>query len=63
MEIMDCSLDNFYREAYKINEKLPERVVGFIAASVVRALNYLKETLNIIHRGKPRFLYSLIPTN
>lgn len=69
MEIMDCSLDKFYRQVYKHDERLPEKVIGFITASVrfflffkhnfvafkvVRALNYLKEVLNLIHRGLKR---------
>ena len=51
MELMDCSLDKFYRQVFNQQEKLPEHVIGFITASVVRALNYLKEVHNIIHRG------------
>ncbi|CAD5220025.1 unnamed protein product [Bursaphelenchus xylophilus] len=50
MELLDCSLDKFYKEVYKNNEKLPEKAVGFVTASVVRALSYLKKELNIIHR-------------
>ncbi|KAI6214608.1 hypothetical protein M3Y94_00288400 [Aphelenchoides besseyi] len=50
MEVLDCSLDQFYKLVYKKDQKLPEEVIGFIAASVVRALNYLKSELNIIHR-------------
>uniref|UniRef100_A0AC34Q5Y8 Protein kinase domain-containing protein n=1 Tax=Panagrolaimus sp. JU765 TaxID=591449 RepID=A0AC34Q5Y8_9BILA len=50
MELMDCSLDKFYRSVYNQKQKLPEHIIGFIGASVVRALNYLKEVHNIIHR-------------
>lgn len=50
MELMDCSLDNFYPLVYARGEQIPQRVIGFITASVVRALNYLKDMLNIIHR-------------
>ncbi|KAI6187647.1 Kinase [Aphelenchoides besseyi] len=50
MEVLDCSLDQFYKLVYNKEQKLPEEVIGFIAASVVRALNYLKSELNIIHR-------------
>lgn len=52
MELMDCSLDKFYRSVFNQKQKLPEHIIGFIAASVVRALNYLKEVHNIIHRGQ-----------
>lgn len=51
MEILDISLDKFYQLVYKQNLHLPEEVVGFIACAVVRALNYLKCKLSIIHRG------------
>lgn len=47
----DCSLEKFYQLVYKQNQRLPEEIVGFITAAVVRALNYLKCELNIIHRG------------
>ncbi|KAI1725546.1 protein kinase domain-containing protein [Ditylenchus destructor] len=50
MELMDYSLDKFYRQAYKRNQRLPEDIVGFISTAVVRALEYLKAKLNIIHR-------------
>ncbi|KAI6212223.1 Kinase [Aphelenchoides fujianensis] len=50
MEMMDASLDKFYRLVYKQEQRIPEFAVGFITASVVRALNYLKSELNIIHR-------------
>uniref|UniRef100_A0A915DM78 mitogen-activated protein kinase kinase n=1 Tax=Ditylenchus dipsaci TaxID=166011 RepID=A0A915DM78_9BILA len=50
MELLDCSLDKFYRRVFKQNERIPEKVIGFITTSVVRALNYLRVQLNIIHR-------------
>jgi hypothetical protein len=34
MEILDTSLDGFYRAVYKQDQKLPEDVVGFITAAV-----------------------------
>ncbi|TMS37000.1 hypothetical protein L596_004032 [Steinernema carpocapsae] len=49
MEILDISLDRLYKEVYAKDEKLPEELVGSIAASTVNALNYLKRK-NIIHR-------------
>jgi len=51
MELMDCSLDRLYKQVYAKEQRLPERVIGYIAAAVVRALRYLKSELNIIHRG------------
>jgi len=56
MEMLDASLDKFYRLAYKhatpqqINENvIPEDILGKIAASVVKALHYLYGK-RIIHR-------------
>lgn len=51
MELMDCSLDRLYKQVYAKEQRLPERIIGYIAAAVVRALRYLKSELNIIHRG------------
>ncbi|RWS13206.1 dual specificity mitogen-activated protein kinase kinase 6-like protein, partial [Dinothrombium tinctorium] len=58
MEIMDTSLDKFYKMFYDRDDKefdkeiptsIPEFVLGKIAASVVNALHYL-HTIKIIHR-------------
>lgn len=56
MEIMDSSLDKFYRLAYAMaaagtgtSPAVPEAVIGRIAGSVVSALHYLY-TLKVIHR-------------
>uniref|UniRef100_A0A1I7Z507 mitogen-activated protein kinase kinase n=1 Tax=Steinernema glaseri TaxID=37863 RepID=A0A1I7Z507_9BILA len=49
MELLDISLDRLYKDIYAKNQILPEDLVGFIAASTVNALNYLKHK-NIIHR-------------
>lgn len=51
MELMDTSLDKFYKFIYeKLNKRIPEPVLGKIAYATVKALNYLKEELKIIHR-------------
>ncbi|KAH9412800.1 Dual specificity mitogen-activated protein kinase kinase 3 [Dermatophagoides pteronyssinus] len=56
MEILDASLDKFYKLAYKLlpenspnNLAIPEPVLGRIAYSVVSALNFLYD-MKIIHR-------------
>lgn len=67
MELLDTSLDRFYKNVYAHGERLPVRIIGFITAAVlvffilmkfsktiiqvVRALYYLKHSLKIIHRG------------
>ena len=51
MELMDTSLDKFYKFIYeKLNEMIPENILGKITVATVKALNYLKEKLRIIHR-------------
>ncbi|XP_014283065.1 dual specificity mitogen-activated protein kinase kinase 4 isoform X2 [Halyomorpha halys] len=51
MELMDTSLDKFYKFIYRhLVTQIPESVIGKIAVATVRALNYLKEHLKIIHR-------------
>ncbi|CAJ0584612.1 unnamed protein product, partial [Mesorhabditis spiculigera] len=52
MEIMDCNLDAVYRaqhERLKV-EKFDEDVVGSVAVSTIKALDHLKNEVNIIHR-------------
>lgn len=51
MELMETCFDKLLRERNLSGKKpLPEKFLGAIAASAVRALYYLKEKHNIIHR-------------
>ncbi|XP_055544957.1 dual specificity mitogen-activated protein kinase kinase 4-like [Wyeomyia smithii] len=51
MELMDTSLDKFYKFICDIqHDRIPEPILGQITLATVRALNYLKEELRIIHR-------------
>lgn len=51
MELMDTSLDKFYKFIYeRLHDRIPEPILGKIAFATVQALNYLKEQLKIIHR-------------
>ena len=51
MELMDTSLEKFYKFVYeKKNEEIPESILGKIVIATVNALNYLKEQHKIIHR-------------
>ncbi|XP_033213987.1 dual specificity mitogen-activated protein kinase kinase 4 isoform X2 [Belonocnema kinseyi] len=51
MELMDTSLDKFYKFIYeRLNDRIPENILGKITVATVKALNYLKEKLRIIHR-------------
>ncbi|XP_003745516.1 dual specificity mitogen-activated protein kinase kinase 6 [Galendromus occidentalis] len=50
MEVMDTSLDKFYKAAFAQCGEIPENVLGRISFSIVTALDYLKERHNIMHR-------------
>ncbi|CAB3369839.1 Hypothetical predicted protein [Cloeon dipterum] len=51
MELMDASLDKFYKFIFeRLNQHIPEEILGKITVATVNALNYLKEELKIIHR-------------
>jgi len=51
MELMTISLDKFYKFIYRVLlETLPEDMIGNITVATVKALYYLKDKLNIIHR-------------
>lgn len=51
MELMDISLDKFYKFTYgHLKSSIPEDILGKITVATVKALNYLKEKLKIIHR-------------
>uniref|UniRef100_A0A8C9V1K8 mitogen-activated protein kinase kinase n=1 Tax=Scleropages formosus TaxID=113540 RepID=A0A8C9V1K8_SCLFO len=41
MELMDTSLDKFYRKVIKKGKKIPEDILGKIAVSIVKALEHL----------------------
>ncbi|OQV24410.1 Dual specificity mitogen-activated protein kinase kinase 4 [Hypsibius exemplaris] len=51
MELMDSSLDKFYKFVYGVmKSEIPEEILGKIAVATLNALSYLKSSLNIIHR-------------
>lgn len=50
MELMDTSLDKFYKFIMDQNQRIPESILAKITVATVHALNYLKEKLKIIHR-------------
>ncbi|XP_028395227.1 dual specificity mitogen-activated protein kinase kinase 4-like [Dendronephthya gigantea] len=51
MELMETSLDILYKLVYgKLGQAIPEDILGVIALAVVKALDYLKSNLKIIHR-------------
>ncbi|XP_074647496.1 dual specificity mitogen-activated protein kinase kinase 4-like [Tubulanus polymorphus] len=51
MQLMSISLDKFYKFIYwTLERSIPEKILGKIVVATVKALNYLKEKLKIIHR-------------
>uniref|UniRef100_A0A182VRW4 mitogen-activated protein kinase kinase n=1 Tax=Anopheles minimus TaxID=112268 RepID=A0A182VRW4_9DIPT len=51
MELMDTSLDKFYKFICECQQShIPEPILAQITFATVRALNYLKDELKIIHR-------------
>ncbi|ETN87300.1 kinase domain protein [Necator americanus] len=50
MEVMDTSLDKFYKKCNALGRKLPEPFIAKVTLSVVEGLNFMKEYMNLIHR-------------
>ncbi|EDO48408.1 predicted protein [Nematostella vectensis] len=51
MELMEISFDKCYKLVYgSIEQIIPEEILSKVAYAVVKALDYLKRELNIIHR-------------
>ncbi|KRZ45739.1 Dual specificity mitogen-activated protein kinase kinase 6 [Trichinella pseudospiralis] len=50
MEAMDLSLDKFYRMCVDQKRIIPDFVLSKIAHSIVEALHYMKQELNLMHR-------------
>jgi mitogen-activated protein kinase kinase 4 len=51
MELMDTSLEKFYKFVYDVKkEEIPEAILAQIAVATVNGLNYLKEKHSILHR-------------
>lgn len=51
MELMDTSLDRFYKFVYhKLKQSIPESVLAYITRATLQALEYIRTTWQIIHR-------------
>uniref|UniRef100_H3C3M5 mitogen-activated protein kinase kinase n=1 Tax=Tetraodon nigroviridis TaxID=99883 RepID=H3C3M5_TETNG len=50
MELMDTSLDKFYKQVVEKGLTIPEDILGKIAVSIVKALEHLHSSLQVIHR-------------
>lgn len=50
MEVMDTSLDKFYRMCVDSKKRIPELFIAKVALCVIQGLNFMRETLNLIHR-------------
>ncbi|XP_055352421.1 dual specificity mitogen-activated protein kinase kinase 2-like isoform X5 [Paramacrobiotus metropolitanus] len=62
MELMDTCLEKFYKSVFRLNQRLPEDVIAYIAYAVVHGLTFLKEDLDIMHRDVKPSLNELIQT-
>ncbi|XP_061159108.1 dual specificity mitogen-activated protein kinase kinase 6 isoform X3 [Syngnathus typhle] len=50
MELMDTSLDKFYKKVIEKGKTIPEDILGKIAVAIVKALEHLHSNLSVIHR-------------
>uniref|UniRef100_A0A914D1N1 mitogen-activated protein kinase kinase n=1 Tax=Acrobeloides nanus TaxID=290746 RepID=A0A914D1N1_9BILA len=50
MEVMDVSLDKFYRMNVDLHQRLPEPFLAKVALAVIEGLNFMKEKMELIHR-------------
>ncbi|XP_017339427.1 dual specificity mitogen-activated protein kinase kinase 6 isoform X1 [Ictalurus punctatus] len=50
MELMDTSLDKFYKQVHEKGMTIPEDILGKTAVSIVKALEHLHSKLSVIHR-------------
>ncbi|XP_023813294.1 dual specificity mitogen-activated protein kinase kinase 6 [Oryzias latipes] len=50
MELMDTSLDKFYKNVIEKGKTIPEDILGKIAVAIVKALEHLHRNLSVIHR-------------
>ncbi|XP_028675075.1 dual specificity mitogen-activated protein kinase kinase 6 isoform X2 [Erpetoichthys calabaricus] len=50
MELMDTSLDKFYKQVIEKGMTIPEDILGKITVSIVKALEHLHSRLQVIHR-------------
>ena len=50
MEVMDTSLDKFYRMCEDLTRPIPELILAKIALAVTSALHYMRTELDLMHR-------------
>ncbi|XP_034566916.1 dual specificity mitogen-activated protein kinase kinase 6-like [Notolabrus celidotus] len=50
MELMDTSLDKFYKNVIEKGRDIPEDILGKITVAIVKALEHLHNNLSVIHR-------------
>lgn len=50
MEVMDASLEKFYKDLFTAKLTFPEEVLAHIAFAVVSGLKFLKDQLKVMHR-------------
>jgi serine/threonine protein kinase len=50
MEVMDVSLDKFYKMCVKTGTPIPEPFIAKVALALVEGLGFMKTGMNLIHR-------------
>lgn len=50
MEVMDISLDKFYKKCAATETPIPEPFVAKVALSLIDGLSFMKNEMNLIHR-------------
>jgi len=50
MEVMDISLDKFYKKCVQTSTQIPEPFIAKVALALVDGLDFMKTGMNLIHR-------------
>lgn len=50
MEVMDISLDKFYKKCVATETPIPEPFISKVALALVDGLSFMKTEMNLIHR-------------
>ena len=60
MELLDTSMANVSDIVYnKLNQRIPENILGKMTVAVIKALHFLQKELKIIHRGIVYFKFQI----
>lgn len=62
MEVMDISLDKFYKHCVATQTPTPEPFIAKVALALVDGLNFMKTEMNLIHRWVEKSIVGVIET-